>query len=675
MRIRLRERDVQARRWVDLLNEEVQPTSFRHLPAPLTLGESSHLALFLYPDPATLAARVRVGDVLVASTLEQDRPDFLLRQPPDVGDQAPDCFSCSGRLLRDWVGLTELTIEVQDGRGDVLWRPVLTIELRVTAGKMEQALFEAMCQEIADHSAAVLLDVYGKTSIGLGLERRPGDTAPLAALQRVRQALDEMAHILRQMAHQPAYRLKTYRVREPAVAEQGVSAVTLEEACLDPTLVVALPAGIRFREHVRETAASTFDLPENRLIAGFLRFLGRQLADLRTRIQREVDLRLERRAYRHRRTEEGGKTWWESEDLPRLEEFRRLLDQVGGMERDLANLRRYPFLPATPPLREVPPSTQLIRSHQAYGNAYKVIVAHFQAFRVQLDDQYLVARAKSLPVLYEWWCFLEVLRILQSCLRRCDTTHPERDLPLRRLVEERDRLVVEFAADQAVDFLDAAGRLVRLRYGPHYRPPRDSGGLSYGLLGSRRVASERTPDFAIEVFPALGELSELGEVGESADVDPTAQAPDLIIVLDAKYSSDTHQAKLDEVGSKYGKIGLFHNGRILSRQVWALTPAPADDPGPAKGTQPKWAVFCTVDNLGFWSEQYDMTSCVVGAVQAKPQMLVGRSPLELLLRLILKRAEVKLREWGSGESDAEQPSGSEGDSKRVKTPEKTGKTS
>src|SRR5262249_62034549 len=84
-------------------------------------------------------------------------------------------------------------------------------------------------------------------------------------------------------------RLKPPRVREPALAELAVSDVTLEETCLDPTLAVPLTGGgVHFREHVREVASPSYDLPENRMISGFLHFLSLQVRDLRRRMAHEI---------------------------------------------------------------------------------------------------------------------------------------------------------------------------------------------------------------------------------------------------------------------------------------------------------------------------------------------------------------------------------------------------
>lgn len=638
MRIRLRERDSQTRRWHSVIDQRVSVTSCTRI-VPQELSESSELHLEIRPERADgrgaqFDARILIGNFAVASTLEKDRPDFVFRLAED--EDGADYYFCSGRMLRDWAGQTELTVEVRDrdaidedptayawGGGET-WTPVLNADLYIAAGKLEQEAFEALCAEVADYSAGMLLDVYGKTFVNLELERRPGESAPVFVLQRVRHVIDLMAASLRAIARRPAYRLKTQRVREPALADLAVNDLTLDEVCIDPSLAAPLAGGtVHFLEHVREVASPTFDLPENRIIAGFLHFLTLQVRDLRRRMEYEVRMREDRREYRHRRRADGGKTWWESEDLPRIEELRNLLSLVATMGRELAELMQSPFLPAAPPLRQVPPSTPLLRHHKAYSSAFKTISQHFQAFRVQVDDKHLVMRARSLPVLYEWWCLLEVMRSLRSCLRYAQVEDFGPNSPFRRLAEERDRFVLEFQPDQAIDFEDATGRLVRCRYVPSYRGLATARGSPYGFLAEH---SERTPDIAIEIFPR-------GEPGGP---------PELIVVLDAKYSSEQHMVKLDEVLRKYGKIGVFQTGKVLSRQVWALTTMPAALIGSLREGQPEWASYCTVDNIGFWNEEFDIGSSAAGVVQARPKMLSGRSPLDSLLRLLLKRAGVVL---------------------------------
>src|SRR5262249_37940347 len=158
------------------------------------------------------------------------------------------------------------------------------------------------------------------------------------------------------------------------------------------------------------------------------------------RLQQELWLRHERRAFRHRRTEPDAKTWWETEDLPRIEELQALLGSLEGMQRELVLLRRHAFLPPAAPLKQVPASTPLLRAHRDYARLFAVLRTLFQAFRVHLDDGYLLTRARAMPVLYEWWCVLQVLRTLQGGLtQRSGDAGPHS--PFRRLQEERERFL------------------------------------------------------------------------------------------------------------------------------------------------------------------------------------------------------------------------------------------
>ena len=140
-------------------------------------------------------------------------------------------------------------------------------------------------------------------------------------------------------------------MREPALADQSVGELTLQEACVDPTLAVRIGRGVRFRELIREAAAPHFDLFENRVLTGFLGFLRLQINDLRVRIVREIHSREQNRAYRDRRDEDG-KSWWQREDAPRLQELAHVLESLAILDGEVIRLLRQPFLPAAPPLRK-----------------------------------------------------------------------------------------------------------------------------------------------------------------------------------------------------------------------------------------------------------------------------------------------------------------------------------
>jgi hypothetical protein len=609
MHIRLSERESFRGPWRLLLDEGA---SGRATLPPLT--ESSELSVAVAFDAGEEYAdvEVHVGGVLVASSRPSDRADFLLA--PTFAADGGRALACTGPLLRDWVGVTDLTVKaVAAGQR----RTVLRVDgLRVGAGKLSQEVFEALFHEIATHSSALLLDVYGKTYFGLEPEYHSGETAPVAALKRLRSVLDRLTAALRDIARRPALRLQGRQVREPALVGSSVGELTLQEACVDPTLAVRVGRGVAFREQIREHAVHHFDLPENRVLTGFLKFLQLQIADLRGRARREIAQRQANRAYRDRPGD--GPSWWEHEDLPRIRELQQQVDTLALLDREILHLLRLPFLPAAPVLHELPASTPLFRTHRAYADAFRAIVGHFQAYRVQLDAGHLLVRARSLPQLYETWCCLEVMRVLRGALKM--TGGGEGPSPFRRVAAERDRFVIEFGADQHVDFHDRTGALVRLRYVPRYRNRFYDRFRGYGLLGPE---PEMTPDLALEVYPAKA----------------IEGPPELLVVLDAKYSTLPHPQLLDRVRSKYGRIGVFDTGGILSRQVWALAPTAPQHPA---APSPEWAASCSVDNLSFWSDTFDSSTPVAGVIHARP-LLGSPPPLETMLRWLLEREGLVLQ--------------------------------
>jgi hypothetical protein len=613
MRIRLSERLSPRSEWAIRFDERIGTDETKTANLPQTT-ENSEFTLSIVPEAedSDSGIELRIGKVLVASTRASDRTDFPIL--PAGSDDGSRRWTCSGQLLRDWVGVTDIALDVVNGQQR---RTVLRIDdVRVAAGKVTQEVFEALCAEITAQSSALLLDVFGKTYFGLEPEFQPGESAPLAVMRRLRFVVDRMTAALRDIARRPALRLRGLAIREPALSGQSVNELTLEEACVDPTLATRVGHAIVFREQIREDAIRHFDLPEHRVLTGFLRFLRLQIADLRARAVREREQRRANRVYRDRPREDG-RSWWQSEDEPRIRELEAVLETLAILDAELVHHLRLSFLPSAATLEEVPRITPLFRSHRAYADAFRTIVGHFQSYRVQIDGGHVLARARSLPALYECWCYLEVMRILKTSLTMVGATGD--DSPFRRVAAERERFVIEFSSDQWIDFQDRTGRLVRLRYVPRYRNRFLDSGRGYGLLGPE---PEVTPDLSLELYSS----------------NRAEGAPELIVVLDAKYSNSPHVQILDRVRAKYGRIGSFSDGVIRSRQVWALAPTA---PQSSQYLTPQWANSCTIDNLSFWSDSFDDSTPVAGVVQARP--LLGQpAPLELLLRWVLEREGVVL---------------------------------
>ncbi len=650
--ITIRRQKRPGERWQPVGEATVAPAG----PAKLPEAEASESDVLRVqvaaPPDAAPAVRVRVGSVLVASTIPADRVALLDHDDADGAGAPP--LVCRGRFLADWVGLTELTVEVRLG-DDPHWARVLELPLAVTAGKLATEEFHRLFAELERDAAAVLLDVHGKTQVGMRRAGTLASSAPVAMLSRISATVAELADLLGRMARRPASRLRVRRSRELALPGQAISDATLAEACRDPGLLGRMGAEVDFREHLREHSRPDYRTPEHRAIADFAEYLKAQLADLRQRIDAEVLEREGRRRWRNFAPEPGKPTWWEAEDLPRIEELRRCRARVAELRAAVDEWGKLPFLPPGRCLRAGPPSTPVFRNVAVYRGVYRVIASHFQAYQATLDTQAMLTRARSLPVLYEWWCAVRVVRALARGLTPLGGDDQAAPLISTGLAQEGRRFTIEFASDQAITFADGRGTRVRFRYQPRYA----AGEAAPGVWGRNaphaaghavavlEAGALRTPDMALEVYPAgpagaatcphCGHPLEAHLSEEDASSSRRgADVPGLIVVLDAKYSSLPQWEKMKQVAASYSKLGDPRTGRVLSRQVWALTPAaPAGGLG-GDGLRR----YCTVDNEAFWSEQFDLGSSVNGAVQTRPVEPGSFDPLAALLVLLLKRAGV-----------------------------------
>jgi len=610
-RIKVRQQRHPGERWHLLADASVdlsKPVSLANIEA----SESDHLSLQIYPPiDSTPAIRVFVGTVLVASSIPADHAVPI--DYDDANEADVPRLVCRGKLLADWAGITELVIQVRLG-DSARWAQALILRLAVSAGKLETEQFNQLFMELERDSAAVLLDVHGKTQMGLKEARQLASSAPVAVLSRLRQTVRELNGLLHQMARHPASRLHVQLSREQALIGQAISDSTLAEACRDPSMLGRRGPSLVFREHLHEHSRPDYCIPEHQAISDFSEYLNVQFADLRQRIDLEITDREERKRWRNFAKEPGKPTWWEAEDLPRIEELERCRQEVAQLCRLVNNWCHLPFLPPGRCLAQIPQSTLVFRNNGVYRRVFRVISEHFLTYQATLDTQQLLTRARSLPVLYEWWCAVQVIRILSRGLTPLINDPIAQPLISTHLAQEGRRFTIEFTLDQAINFIDSRGSRVRFRYQPLYAASQGATGPTVAILDAGSV---RMPDMAIEVYPA-----------RPSRID----APELIIVLDAKYSSLTQWEKITEVSTKYSKIGDVKTGRVLSRQVWALTPA-----SPASVIQRDGLrQYCTVDNEAFWSGQFDVGNPVNGAVQTRPILSGAFDPLERLIVSLLR---------------------------------------
>jgi hypothetical protein len=592
-------------------------------------SESDQVSFQIFPPrESPLEVRVRVGSVLVASTIRADR--VALIDQDDSGDLDPPPLVGRGRFFADWAGITDLVVEIRAGDSPE-WVRAFQMTMAVTAGKLDAEQFSRLFAELERDSAAVLLDIHGKTRVGLKSGRSLASSSPVAVMSRLRSTIRELDSLLHQISHRPASRLHAQTSREQALEGQAISESTLAEACRDPGMLGRRGSAIVFREHLREHSRPDYAIPEHQVIADFGKYLEAQLADLRTRMDGEIAERESRKRWRNKPIESSQATWWEAEDLPRIEELQRCRRDLTSLHGTVDRWSSLFFLPRGRSTRGKPRSTPLFRNHALYRQVFRLIAGHFLTYQATLDTHQLLTRARSLPVLYEWWCAIQIIRILTQGLNPLPHDPHAGSLIATHLTQEGSRFTVEFSHDQAINFTDRRGARVRFRYQPEYLASQgNAAGPAIALLDAGLV---RTPDMAIEIFPT-----------RSSSID----LPEVIVVLDAKYSAMSQWEKLTEVSTKYSKIGDPRTGRVLSRQVWALTPSlPAAGQAAPEGLQR----YCTVDNQAFWSATFDPANPVNGAVQTRPVRPGEFDPLRTLIVSLLNLFGIEYSETSSADQE------------------------
>ncbi|MFQ3650675.1 MAG: DUF2357 domain-containing protein [Gemmataceae bacterium] len=603
-RLRIRRQGESGIGWDPFLRATIESVDRPQTHPEVNTHENDRLDIQLRT-PVGTDVRLYVERVLVASTLLTDR--VLLLSAIEGGSNPT--LVCRGRLFSDAIGPTEMQLRVRPP-GQEKWHRILTIPVTIKASKFTPEQFEQLFSDLQREAAGALMDIHGKMRVGMS-QIPMQSAAPVAVLARLHTTVRELSDVLHQIARQPASRLHTHTTHEQAYPGQGVNEATLAAVCEDPSMLSRQGSVLVIREQLREYTRPDYHIPEHRTIADFAAFLFAQLADLRQRIDTEIAMREERRAWRNLRRDPNAPSWWETEDKPRIEELHRCKEQLKPLRASIEQWFRLPFLVSGSPLRHPPPLTPLFRNQVLYRRAWRTMAQHYHSSQATLDLQPLLTQVRSLPVLYQWWCAVRVLRILASGL-----------IPLQTeslLAADGRTFSLEFKPNQSVEFGDALGHRLRYRYEPVYTA-QDSERLPCVLDSKAR----RTPDLAIEIF-APGATDSL---------------PELILIFDAKYTSRTPWEKMLEVASKYGRIGDARTGRILSRQVWALTPTGNE------GT--RLSQCCEVDNTAFWSPHFNGQGTVNGALVTLPVAPGGYDPLRDLLRTILRQVGVHFEEGNSG---------------------------
>ncbi len=370
--------------------------------------------------------------------------------------------------------------------------PEFDFEVEVFPSKLDYvADYQQLVADVQDILTGLVVE-YLRATFATGLPVRAPQPAHVEWLTLLRHVIDDLERALGYVAQRPRWGLaradEAVRVERLRRADGAVRRAVLRgrgSGRLRP-----LTDRITVREWLRERRARpTLDTPEHRWLAAQLARIRRRLVDLR-----EEECRRER-VLRDRGRE------------PAFERVHRVLGELDGMERRVARLERLePFAATTEPPTAGFASLQLVAS-PGYGEAYRSLMILSLGLRISGGPVGL--SLKDLHELYEYWCYLAVLRLASEMVGQ--------PLPVRELlVPEQQGLRVRIRKGRArsVVFSGRSGRKLEVTYNPRF--------------GGELFVTPQQPDIMLTVD------------------DP--DWPSVRLVLDAKYRLDTSPEYLERHG-------------------------------------------------------------------------------------------------------------------------------
>ena len=410
---------------------------------------------------------------------------------------------------------------------DVNRVPVAAFAVEVFPSKLDYRRdYEALRDDVQDIAADLVLEYLRATSMP-GAATRSRSSGRLGWLLLLRHLVDELEQALLYIAQQPQWAAQRIveehradRIRRPdAALRRAITRGRGRGAWQQGT-----DAGLPVRERLPGARGRyTLDTPEHRWLAARLALLCARLADLHAEEKRRPPSARQQQV------------------CVDLETLHHRLGRLG-------RLRIFEEATGEPP--QDPPWRLLTAS--GYREAYRACLRLQQG--VHLGGGPLALSLKEVHLLYEYWCFLTLVRLVAA-----QTGHRE---PLRRLLAvsyQGLRVRLRKGRAQTITFPLADGRRVAMTYNPRFGGP--------GYLVPQQ------PDILLTVYQRDGRPRRY--------------------VLDAKYrldASPSYRQRYGLPGPPTEALNTLHRYRDAIQdkqqrprraveQVVALFPYREDDPG------------------------------------------------------------------------------------------------
>lgn len=509
------------------------------------LQESQRYAFVITPDPENREYRITVGDVAV---------DELVDHPADA----------QGRVMagsRYWVELTYFesargsTVVVLSDRAaesDDEWEPILLASVYVLPSKLGEVRYRKMTDDLEAISRNLLVDLYGKSRESHDLRfAREGQSyvSPEEELTTIEAVLERLSPLLQSIQRRPASRTRSssgYRRywgdgRLSVAATRWLSARGLRPSASGVPILMRTPV-----------RSEDFDVPEHRILKGFLLYLAGRSARCGEIAQSNIQA-IEAEKPMRSFVSGSGPSLYETVDLPRISRLAKAVDRATACTAVSNGLCELAYLKDSKP--DLKPATGgVFQRSPEYRAVFDLLSRFLFKHAVWLEGESTSAVSKLTSRLFEQWSLLQLV----EAFREAGLVLREWDATLRDYLHSM--FIIDFNRGLKFEGELSPELRVRIRYEPWI--------LSRAAAQSEGETLCRGDDGEVAWSPDV--------VVECLRVDGDRIEPVYAAVLDCKYT-----ARLGDYFAKTQKYLRIRRTSDLAqavRQLWLIGPGRPDLP-------------------------------------------------------------------------------------------------
>ncbi len=490
--------------------------------------------------------------VVVSRGSREGRCDLLLgdERVVEIPEGEERLVLEAGRHFDDYIGEGSITVR-EEREGKML--PVFQITVPIVPHKISLTMCTWMIRDLLEIHPGFLFDFVSRSR--LSPREIPGGAfhqGPEAELDRIERFVVKVEEGFRAIGERPAsiltldHEVRRYRSGTD-LDTNSITWLSRHHYVLEG----ARPDRFQPRKILTRVRNESLDIYEHRILRTLLFWLIDRLEALAEQCMRIEEHLEEKRAAWDTHRRRGKKTVWEQDDLPRLERIREIRQRIRHLQQRLCDdIEAYPFLreAGTSELDLYP--SQIFLNRPPYRRLYEEIRRFLDDARYRFDDSHLKYGIKRLSALFEYWCFVKVVETMNAILQQT---------PSGAFKMTHETYLPTPEPGQSFRYELDGRRWLEVTFNKEYLPKKEALRKGYGYGRAKFARLALRPDISIELWR------------------PRVSAPDLAIILDAKFTRKITPFHWREFSDYSRLVYEFRTGRQFIRQRWLLYPG--ENPG------------------------------------------------------------------------------------------------